>query len=62
LTSGTGDDQTYLYLVLRPHDTLTVTIEYPNNNFITFSINNINTLSGTTFNNDYNLILEFVPD
>ena len=61
LTSGTGCNQTYFYLTSDPNDNLPVTIEYPNNNFITVSINNINTSSGTTFNNDYNLILEFAP-
>jgi len=61
LTSGTGGNQTYFYLVSQPNDNLPVTIEYPNNNLITVSINNINTSSGTTFTNDYNLILEFVP-
>ena len=61
LTSGTGGNFSYFYLVSQPNDNLPVTIEYPNNNFITVSINNINTASGTTFNNDYNLILEFAP-
>ena len=61
LVSGTGGNQTYFYLVSNPNDNLPVTIEYPNNNIITVSINNINTSSGTTFNNDYNLIIEFAP-
>ena len=61
LTSGTGGNVSYFYLVSDPNDNLPVTIEYPNNNLITVSINNINTGSGTTFTNDYNLILEFVP-
>ena len=59
LTSGTGGNQSYFYLTSDPNDNLPVTIEYPNNNFITVSINNINTGSGTIFTNDYNLILEF---
>jgi len=61
LTSGTGSNQSYFYLCSDPNDNLPVTIEYPNNNLITVSINNINTGSGTTFTNDYNLILEFAP-
>ena len=36
LTSGTGGNQTYFYLVSNPNDNLPVTIEYPNNTLLQF--------------------------
>lgn len=38
-----------------------VTIEYPSNSLITVNIGNINSASGTAYNVDYALTLEFTP-
>ena len=51
----------YYYSMAKIHDNLPVTIHRPDNNMITVNLINILTSSGTTFNYEYYLTLEFVP-
>ena len=59
ITGGTDTVNFFARATLK--DNSPVTIEYPNNNLITVNILNINAGSGTTFNTDYYLTLEFIP-
>lgn len=56
-----GADSVYFYAVAKMADNVPVTIELPTNNMITVSIVNLNTGSGTTFNYEYYLTLDFEP-
>jgi len=60
-SGAAGTYTTYSYSISKASDNMPVTIEYPNNNFITVNLVNSNTASGTTFTNEYTLTLEFVP-
>ena len=58
--SASGSNTVYFYLNAKPTDNSPITIEYPNNSLITVNIVNANISSGTTFNNEYYLTLEFI--
>ena len=58
--SAAGSNTVYFYLNAKPTDNSPITIEYPNNSLITVNIVNANISSGTTFNNEYYLTLEFI--
>ncbi len=58
-TAGTNSVNFFTKALL--NDNPPITIEYPNNNLITVNILNINAGSGTTFNVEYYLTLEFTP-
>ena len=51
----------YYYTMAKLNDNLPITIEYPNNNLITVNLVNILVSSGTTYNYEYYLTLEFTP-
>ena len=59
-TSGTNT--VFYYSKATMNDNIPITMEYPNNNFITVSLVNLNTSFPTNyFTNNYMLTLEFTP-
>ncbi len=51
----------YYYAMAKNNDNLPIVVEYPNNNIITVNLINITVSSGTVYNYDYYLTLEFTP-
>ena len=59
--TGTTIQTSYFYIMTRLNDNPNFTIQYPNNNLITVDIVNANSSSGTTFNYEYILNIQFIP-
>ena len=55
-----GTYTAFYYTRAKEEDNIPITVEYPNNNIITVTTTNIYTSSGSVYNTDYYLTLEFM--